>query len=129
MPGVPENSPAWNSKDFFHTEQSASEILGRRISELRWVARKQAHLDIPVVPLISLPSFLTPLVCCVLLASFRTISPGSAIRRFFRWAKQGFCLPTTTHWSRKQLSGFWNLNLMLSLLSRTAARLFVKPLL
>ena len=35
---------------FFQTEQSASEILGRRISELRWVARKQAHLDIPVFP-------------------------------------------------------------------------------
>jgi len=28
---------------FFKTGQSASEILGRRISELRWVARKQAH--------------------------------------------------------------------------------------
>src|SRR5882757_4534613 len=37
-----------------------SEILGRRISELRWVARKQAHLSVPASSRLPLPPVCRP---------------------------------------------------------------------
>ena len=57
LPGPPLDvltfeQPAWLQARFvfFKRSSALSEILGRRISELRWVARKQAHPTIPLAP-------------------------------------------------------------------------------